>query len=91
MALAAKVLASGSGWRVSDVVCTFGPRDPCHVGQHSAYGIALVTDGNFRYRTAQGSALMTPGSLLLGNEGACFECGHQHARGDRCLQRVPRD
>ena len=76
---------------MSDVVCTFGPRDPCHMGQHSAYGIALVTDGNFRYRTAQGSALMTPGSLLLGNEGACFECGHQHARGDRCLQRVPRD
>ena len=28
---------------------------------------------------------MTPGSLLLGNEGACFECGHQHSRGDRCL------
>jgi AraC-like DNA-binding protein len=85
MSLAVKLLASGTGWRVSDFVCTSGPRDPCHVEQHSAYSIALVTDGYFQYRTAQGSALMTPGSLLLGNEGACFECGHQHSRGDRCL------
>jgi AraC-like DNA-binding protein len=85
MPLSAKLLASGTGWRVSDVVCTSGPRDPCYEEQHSAYSIALVTDGNFQYRTAQGSALMTPGSLLLGNEGACFECGHQHTRGDRCL------
>ena len=85
MPLSAKLLASGNGWRVSDVICTSGPRDPCYVEQHSAYSIALVTNGNFRYRTAQGSALMTPGSLLLGNEGACFECGHQHSRGDRCL------
>lgn len=85
MSLSATLLASGTGWRVSDVLCTSGPRDPRYVEQHSAFSIALVTDGNFQYRTAQGSALMTPGSLLLGNEGACFECGHQHTRGDRCL------
>jgi AraC-like DNA-binding protein len=23
--------------------------------------------------------------VLLGNEGQCFECGHEHGRGDRCL------
>lgn len=85
MALAVKLLASGTGWRVSDVLCTSGPRDPCYVEQHGAFSIALVTDGNFQYRTVQGSALMTPGSLMLGNQGACFECGHQHTRGDRCL------
>jgi AraC family transcriptional regulator len=85
MPLSTTLLASGTGWRVTDVICTSGPRDPCHVEQHGAYSIALVTDGNFQYRTAQGSALMTPGSLLLGNAGACFECGHQHTRGDRCL------
>lgn len=85
MPLSVRLLASGTGWRVSDVVCTSGPRDPCYEEQHSAYSIALVTNGNFQYRTAQGSALMTPGSLLLGNDGACFECGHQHTRGDRCL------
>ena len=70
---------------MSDVLCTSGPRDPCYVEQHGAFSIALVTDGNFQYRTAQGSVLMTPGSLMLGNQGACFECGHQHTRGDRCL------
>jgi AraC-like DNA-binding protein len=28
---------------------------------------------------------MSPGALLLGNPGACFQCGHEHATGDRCL------
>lgn len=28
---------------------------------------------------------MTPGALLLGNANACFECGHEHSSGDRCL------
>ena len=85
MPLSSKLLASGTGWWVRDIRCTSGPGDPRYEERHSAYSIALVTNGNFQYRTAQGSALMTPGSLLLGNEGACFECGHQHSRGDRCL------
>jgi AraC-like DNA-binding protein len=29
--------------------------------------------------------LLVPGALLLGNAGSCFECGHEHAQGDRCL------
>jgi hypothetical protein len=28
---------------------------------------------------------MTPGGLMLGNPGQCYECGHEHARGDRCV------
>jgi AraC family transcriptional regulator len=28
---------------------------------------------------------MSPGSLLLGNSGQCYECGHEHVTGDRCL------
>jgi AraC family transcriptional regulator len=28
---------------------------------------------------------MTPGSLLLGNAGHCFECAHEHGVGDRCI------
>jgi AraC-like DNA-binding protein len=47
--------------------------------------IAVVTAGSFQYRTRQGAATLAPGSMLLGNAGACFECGHTHARGDRCL------
>jgi len=26
-----------------------------------------------------------PGSFLLGNAGACFECGHEHGTGDQCI------
>lgn len=85
MPLSSKLLASGTGWSVRDMLCTSGPGDPRYEEQHSVYSIALVTDGTFQYRTAQGSALMAPGSLLLGNEGDCFECGHPHSRGDRCL------
>src|SRR5262245_6858306 len=29
--------------------------------------------------------MMTPGSVLLGNHGQCYECGHEHGAGDRCL------
>jgi AraC family transcriptional regulator len=28
---------------------------------------------------------MSPGSLLLGNVGTSFECGHTHGSGDRCV------
>jgi len=28
---------------------------------------------------------MHPGSFLLGNPGAGFECSHEHGRGDRCI------
>src|SRR5262245_64579983 len=28
---------------------------------------------------------MTPGSLMLGSPGQCFECGHEHGEGDRCV------
>jgi len=39
----------------------------------------------FQYSTQAGSAMLVPGALLLGNAGSCFECGHEHAQGDRCL------
>jgi AraC-like DNA-binding protein len=44
-----------------------------------------VTDGTFRYSATQGTAVLAPASMLLGNAGSCFECGHEHAAGDRCL------
>lgn len=47
--------------------------------------IAVVTQGTFRYRTTQGAAVLAPGAVLLGNDRHCFECGHEHAAGDRCL------
>jgi len=85
MTTTSTLLASGPGWRVQDVLCTSGPADRPYEEMHGDVCIAVVTSGTFRYRTRQGDALMTPASLLLGNAGACYECGHEHATGDRCL------
>ena len=79
------LLASGLGWRVSDIVCTAGPDDRAFEEEHRQHCVAIVRGGSFRYRSTQGSAVLAPGSLLLGNRGACFECGHEHAAGDHCL------
>jgi AraC family transcriptional regulator len=85
-----RILAQGPGWSVSDVMCTSGPRDRPFEERHSGFAIAIVVAGTFQYRASTprahtASELMTPGSLLLGSAGQCFECGHEHASGDRCL------
>src|SRR5262245_40537902 len=85
MTITAHPLASGPGWHVSDFVCTAGPHDRPFEELHDAVSIAVVTEGTFQYRTRQGAAVLAPGALLLGNAGACFECGHDHGTGDRCL------
>jgi AraC family transcriptional regulator len=78
-------VAVGVGWRVAEVTCRAGPQDRAYQERHDWTCIAAVLDGTFQYRTAGGQALMTAGSLLLGGAGACFECGHEHGSGDRCL------
>jgi AraC family transcriptional regulator len=85
MALSSHLLASGPGWSVSDVVCSAGPRDRPFEERHHAACIAAVTEGTFQYRSPRGSAVLAPGAVLLGDEGSCFECRHEHAAGDRCL------
>lgn len=83
--IATKTLASGDGWTAGDVVCSAGPQDRPFEEQHGSVSIAVVTEGTFQYRSGAGSAVMTPGSLLLGSYGSSFECGHEHATGDRCV------
>jgi AraC-like DNA-binding protein len=82
---AARVLARGAGWSVLDVVCTAGPEDKPFEEQHRNICIAVVVAGSFQYRSRAGRALLAPGSLLLGNAGQTYECGHTHATGDRCI------
>lgn len=82
---AARLLAHGDGWAVEDVICTSGPPDRPFEEQHSQFSIAIVAAGTFQYRSTTGHAFMTPGSMLLGNDGQCFECGHEHGDGDRCI------
>ncbi|TGQ56264.1 AraC family transcriptional regulator [Mesorhizobium sp. M1C.F.Ca.ET.193.01.1.1] len=85
MTTTARNLASGRGWQVSDVICTAGVGDRPFEEQHRSFCVAAVTSGTFRYRTRQGTAMLAPGAILLGNPGACYECGHEHGAGDRCL------
>ena len=85
MAVVARLLASGPGWSASDIVCTSGPQDRPFEELHHCASISVVSEGSFQYRSSRGAAVLAPGALLLGNEGDCFECGHEHAVGDRCL------
>src|SRR5262249_11887746 len=36
-------------------------------------------------RGEHGAAMLAPGAILLGNRGTCYECGHEHGIGDRCI------
>ena len=95
--MASRVLGQGDGWQVADVVCTCGPQDRRFEEQHPFFTIGVVVAGTFQYRGSLprpgiAQQLMTPGSLLLGNPGQSFECGHEHGLGDRCLSfRYSRD
>jgi AraC family transcriptional regulator len=80
-----RTIARGDGWAVADVVCTCGPHDRPFEEQHRWYSVAVVLAGSFQYRSGLGRALLSPGSLMLGNHGQCFECGHEHGEGDRCV------
>jgi AraC-like DNA-binding protein len=85
-----RLLAKGEGWAVADVMCTSGPQDRSYEEEHSQTTIVIVAAGTFQYRASTNQMgnsreLMTPGSILLANPGQCFECGHQHGTGDRCL------
>jgi len=78
-------IAHQQQWSLTEYVCAAGPHDRPFEERHDRVSVALVTAGTFRYRTGTGEGLLYPGAFLLGNAGACYECGHEHSRGDRCL------
>ena len=83
--ITARLLAEGAGWRVQEVVCRSGPQDARFEEQHAWTSVAAVLSGIFTYRSALGRAVLAPGALMLGGVGHCFECGHEHGAGDRCV------
>lgn len=83
--LRACIVAEASEWSTEDVLCTSGPDDPSYEERHTRFRTAIVAGGTFQCRSPHGRELLTPSSLLLGNAGDWFECGHEHGRGDRCL------
>ena len=80
-----RLLARGEGWSVKDIVCTHDRWDQPFEEQHNAVAVAFVLAGTFQYRCGDQRELLAPGALMLGNYGTCFECGHEHAAGDRCV------
>ena len=89
--LAKRALATGDGWSVREVVCNAGPSDRPFEERHEGFSVSAVIEGSFTYRSAAGRGLLYPGALLLGNSGSCFECGHAHGVGDRCISLNVRD
>lgn len=83
--ITSRSVAQGPDWAIWEVNCTLGPQDRPFEERHAFTSIAAVLRGTFQYRSTQGSELLYPGSFLLGNAGACFECGHEHGTGDRCI------
>ena len=81
----ASVLARGAGWSAQDIVCTHDRWDQPFEERHNAVAVAFVLAGTFQYRCGDHRELLAPGALMLGNYGSCFECGHEHAAGDRCV------
>jgi AraC-like DNA-binding protein len=81
----ARPLAAAPQWAINEYVCRAGPDDRPFEERHLRMNVAFVTAGSFNYRADRGEALLAAGSVLLGNDGACFECGHRHGRGDRCV------
>src|ERR1700722_7296069 len=84
-ALATRTLAAGDGWSMHEVVCRAGPSDRPFEERHDGFSVSAVVEGSFTYRSDAGHGLLYPGALLLGNNGSCFECGHAHGIGDRCI------
>jgi AraC-like DNA-binding protein len=82
--MTARILASGRGWLVQDILCRAGPETAALEEQHGAIAIAAVSEGTFQYRSSLGTAVLTPGAVMLGAPGVCYECGHEHGVGDRC-------
>lgn len=80
-----RIIAQGPEWGIYDITCKAGPHDRPYEERHEGTTIAAVVGGSFTYRSDGGRTLLYPGAFLLGNAGKCFECGHDHSTGDRCI------
>jgi AraC-like DNA-binding protein len=81
----ARSLRQGQEWSMSEYLCTAGPDDRPFEERHEEFSIAAVIEGTFNYRGDTGAVVMHPGAFLFGNSATCYECGHNHSTGDRCI------
>jgi AraC family transcriptional regulator len=78
-------IAVGEGWRVRDVECHAKVGEPAFEELHERHLIAVVKHGFFNYHGRHGKTMMHGSSILLGNRGSCYACGHDHSDGDHCV------
>ncbi len=78
---------ASSGLRLLRCHCTAGADAKTQDEQHDAYSITLVERGTLGYRTVAGKARLTPGWLMLGNQGDGYACSHElsDGSGDDCI------
>lgn len=71
---------------ITDVRCALGPDDRPYPERHDGWWIALVRRGSFGYRGHDAPRMreLRAGWLLLGRDGAEFECPHPACGGDDC-------
>jgi AraC-like DNA-binding protein len=81
----ARPLHQGEEWSISEYLCAAGPHDRPFEERHEQFSVAAVIEGTFSYRADTGAAVLHPGAFLLGNPTTCYECGHDHSTGDRCI------
>ena len=53
--VAGRMVATGAGWGIADMICTCGPRDAPFEERSSWVSIALVLSGTFHYRSDHGA------------------------------------
>jgi AraC family transcriptional regulator len=80
-----QLLAAAPGYRVWDMRCSLGPKDPVNENAYPAYRVAAIVGGTFKIRSTLGDAVPVVGSLLLGNACDCYACSHHTPNGDRCI------
>ena len=68
-----------------DVICTSGPQRSLLRRTAHAQRDCDRLAGIFSTTPGRGRMLMTPGSLCSATQRQCYECGHEHGEGERCV------
>jgi AraC family transcriptional regulator len=79
-------LQRDSGLRLTRCQCRAGRHARPVDEQHQAFSVTLVERGVFTYRSPSGQAVLSPGWLMLANDGEGYTCSHEHndGQGDDC-------
>jgi AraC family transcriptional regulator len=80
-------LRGACGLHLMRCECRAGASERPSDEQHQAFSVTLIERGTLTYRTRSGSAVLSPGWLMLGNQGEGYVCSHEQSdgTGDDCV------